>query len=84
MVASRTVDREDIVSILAKNRDTIDLKYIENWLSEFGKIPEYEGISERFNRLLEKRSLTIVIVLLSCTLGFQVQSWDDPDSVQGV
>ncbi|OHB79035.1 MAG: hypothetical protein A2Z25_12255 [Planctomycetes bacterium RBG_16_55_9] len=54
MVAGRAIDQEDVVSILAKNRETIDLKYIENWLSEFGKIAEHEGILERFNRMLKK------------------------------
>jgi hypothetical protein len=32
----------------------IDLKYVEKWLSEFGKIPEHESISARFNNLLRK------------------------------
>jgi hypothetical protein len=40
-----------IKSILAKNSKTIDLEYIKNWLSEFAKIEEYSGISERFNVL---------------------------------
>ena len=42
--------------MLARNRDTIDLKYIEKWLSEFGKISEYEDISTRFNGLLRGHS----------------------------
>ena len=54
MVAGRAIDEEDIVSILTRNRDAIDFEYIEKWLSEFGKIPEHEGISARFNRLLRE------------------------------
>jgi len=48
------VDEEDIKSILAKNRDTINFVYIDNWLSEFGKIAEHKGILARFNSLLRK------------------------------
>ncbi len=54
MVAGRAIDEEDVKSILAKNRDTIDLEYIRKWLSEFAKIAEHEGISARFNSLLKK------------------------------
>ena len=54
MVAGRAVDEEDVKSILAKNRDTIDFEYINKWLSEFGKLPEHEGILRRFNSLLKK------------------------------
>jgi hypothetical protein len=54
MVAGRAIDEEDIVIILAKNRDAIDFEYIEQWLSEFGKLPEHKGIFTRFNNLLKK------------------------------
>jgi len=54
MVAGRAIDEEDVKSILAKNRDTIDFVYIDEWLSEFGKIAEHEGILARFNTLLKK------------------------------
>lgn len=47
------VDEEDVKSMLAKNREAIDLKYIDKWLSEFGKIAEHEGIKARFNTLLK-------------------------------
>jgi predicted nucleotidyltransferase len=53
MVAGRAIDEEDVQSILAKNKDAIDFKHIEKWLSEFGKIAEHEGILERFNGLLK-------------------------------
>ena len=53
MVAGRAVDEEDVKSILAKNRDTINFVYIDKWLSEFGKIAEHEGIKARFNTLLK-------------------------------
>ncbi|MHC4440265.1 MAG: nucleotidyl transferase AbiEii/AbiGii toxin family protein [Planctomycetota bacterium] len=54
MVAGRAIDEEDVKSILTKNKDTIDFEYVNNWLSEFGKIAEHEGILERFNSLLKK------------------------------
>ena len=54
MVAGRAIDEEDIVGILARNRDAIDFAYIEKWLSEFGKIIEHEGILERFKGLLKE------------------------------
>ena len=54
MVAGRAIDEEDVKSILAKNRDIIHFEYIRKWLSEFGKIAEHEGISERFNGLLQQ------------------------------
>lgn len=54
MVAGRAIDDEDVKSILAKNKDAIDFKYIEKWLSEFGKIAEHKDISARFNSLLKK------------------------------
>lgn len=56
MVAGRAIDEEDVKSILAKNRDTIDLDYIEKWLSEFAKIAEHERISAKFNDLLRECS----------------------------
>jgi len=37
----------------AHQKDAIDFKYIEKWLSEFGKIAEHKGILARFNRLLK-------------------------------
>jgi hypothetical protein len=54
MVAGRAIDEEDVKSILAKNKDTIDFKYTEKWLSEFCNITEHEDILERFNNLLKK------------------------------
>jgi predicted nucleotidyltransferase len=54
MVAGRAIDEEDVKSILAKNKNAIDFEYVNKWLSEFGKIAEHEGISERFNSLLKK------------------------------
>ena len=54
MVAGRAIDEEDVKAILAKNKGAIDLKYVEKWLCEFGKIPEHESISTRFNNLLRK------------------------------
>jgi len=54
MVAGRAIDEEDIKSILARNKDAINFKYIEKWLSEFGKIAEHEDILARFNSLLKE------------------------------
>ncbi len=54
MVAGRAIDEEDVISILSRKRDELDLGYIDNWLSEFERIAEYEGILKRFNGLLNK------------------------------
>ncbi len=53
MIAGRAVDEEDVRNILIKNKNSIDLKYIRGWLSEFGKLSEHEGILEKFNSLLK-------------------------------
>lgn len=53
MVAGRAVDEEDVKDILIKRGKAIDLKYIRSWLSQFAKIPEHQGIVERFDRLLK-------------------------------
>jgi predicted nucleotidyltransferase len=52
MIAARAIDVEDVKNILVKNKDSIDFEYIRRWLSEFGELPEQEGILERFNDLL--------------------------------
>jgi len=54
MVAGRAIDEEDVKSILIKNKDSIDLKYVKRWLSQFNKISEHKEILERFNSLLKK------------------------------
>jgi len=53
MLASRAIDAEDVKNILIKNKDSLDVGYIRQWLSQFGKISEYKGILEKFNSLLE-------------------------------
>ena len=54
LVAGRAIDEEDVKSILIKNKNSIDLKYIRKWLLEFSKISEHKGILERFNSLLKE------------------------------
>ena len=54
MLAARAVDIEDVKNMLIKNKNSIDLKYIERWLLEFGRISEHEGILESFNSLLKQ------------------------------
>jgi predicted nucleotidyltransferase len=51
MVAGRAVDEEDVKSILAKNKDSVDLKYIRRWLSKFNKISEHKEILKKFDSL---------------------------------
>jgi len=53
MVAGRAIDEEDVRSILAKNKHSVDLEYIRKWLLQFSGISEHEGVLERFNRLLK-------------------------------
>lgn len=54
MVAGRAVDEEDVRSILAKNKNAVDLKYIKKWLSQFSKISDHGKILVRFNSLLKR------------------------------
>jgi len=54
MFAGRAVDEEDVKNILIKNRDSIDLKYIREWLSEFSKLSEQKGILGKFDSLLKQ------------------------------
>lgn len=54
MIAGRAVDEEDVKSMLAKNKGSIDLKYIRRRLSEFSKISEHKGILNKFNSLLKQ------------------------------
>jgi len=51
MLAARAVDAEDVKNILIKNKDSIDLKYIREWLSRFSKIPEHKDILGKFDGL---------------------------------
>jgi predicted nucleotidyltransferase len=53
MVAGRSVDEEDVKSILVKHRASLDLKYVERWLSEFGRSSEHSGVWQRFTRILD-------------------------------
>jgi predicted nucleotidyltransferase len=53
MVAGRAIDHEDIKSILTKNKDQIDLEYIEKWISEFNNLEEHENISAKWNDILK-------------------------------
>jgi predicted nucleotidyltransferase len=53
MFAARAVDLEDVRHILAKGKQRIDYAYINRWLSEFSRLPEYERIREDFERLTE-------------------------------
>jgi len=54
MIAARAVDEEDVKNMLIKNKDSIDLEYIRNWLSEFSKMSEHEGILGKFDGLLKQ------------------------------
>lgn len=54
MVAGRAVDEEDIKNMLIKNKDSLDIEYINRWLSEFAKTAEHKEVSERFNSLLKQ------------------------------
>ena len=52
MIAARAIDLEDVKNILIKNKNSIDLEYIKQWLIEFNQIPEHEGILGKFETLL--------------------------------
>jgi predicted nucleotidyltransferase len=52
MFASRAIDVEDVKGILQKHKSSIDLGYIEKWLSEFSEIDEHSDILTKFKSLL--------------------------------
>jgi predicted nucleotidyltransferase len=51
MIAGRSVDLEDIKSIIKKQAQAIDYDYVHKWLAEFAKIDEYKQILNRFETL---------------------------------
>jgi predicted nucleotidyltransferase len=54
MVAGRAIDEEDIKSILTKNKKSLDVKYIQKWLSDFAEMSDHQGILKRFKKLLKE------------------------------
>ena len=54
MLAARAVDIEDVKSILIKNRDSIDIEYIEAWLSQLSELAEHKQILKKFKTLLKQ------------------------------
>ena len=52
MLAGRAIDNEDVINILLKNKDSLDIEYIRKWLLEFSEIPEHKEILGKFNNLL--------------------------------
>jgi predicted nucleotidyltransferase len=54
MVAARAIDIEDVKNMLIKNKDSLDFKYVNKWLTKFDKTDEHKGILERFNDLLSQ------------------------------
>lgn len=53
MVAGRAVDLEDVKSMVAKNRVSLDLKYVKRWLAQFAADSEQRDILKDFNDLLK-------------------------------
>lgn len=51
MIAGRAVDREDVKNILVKMDAKLNMRYVQKWLREFNRIPELNGIVERFREL---------------------------------
>jgi predicted nucleotidyltransferase len=51
MVAGRPIDLEDVRHLLAKNRQTIDLAYLKDWLLQFSQLPGHEQILHDFEAL---------------------------------
>ncbi len=56
MVAGRAIDEEDVRSILVKNKNSINPRYIKKWLLEFNEIPEHKGILKKFESLLKQQA----------------------------
>lgn len=53
MVAGRAIDEEDVKSILVRQSGEIDLDYVKGWLHKFEVMPEYAGVLNKFEKLLE-------------------------------
>jgi len=53
MFAGRAIDEEDIKNILIKYRDSINVKYIKKWLSEFSKLPGQTKLLKKFDSILK-------------------------------
>jgi predicted nucleotidyltransferase len=53
MLAARAIDSEDVKNIVIKNKDSLDIKYIEKWLLEFGELPGHAEILDRFRNILD-------------------------------
>jgi len=54
MVSARAIDEEDVKSILARNRDSIDVAYVRKWLDQFATMPEYAKVLAKFTGLLDQ------------------------------
>lgn len=54
MVAGRAIDEEDVKSILARNKDSVDMKYIRKWLLELSNIDECKQVLKKFDALLRQ------------------------------
>jgi predicted nucleotidyltransferase len=53
MFAGRALDKEDVRNILIKSINSLNLKYIKRWLSEFSKISGEKRLLESFLHLLK-------------------------------
>lgn len=51
MFAGRAIDAEDVENILIKNKKKINFKYVEKWLSEFGRITDRPEMLKSFKKL---------------------------------
>jgi predicted nucleotidyltransferase len=52
ILAGRAVDIKDVRSILAKQGASLDTDYILKWLNEFEAMPEFAGVTKRFEELI--------------------------------
>ncbi len=53
MIAGRAVDEEDVKSILIRQSGKINLDFVKEWLRKFEVIPEFAGVLDKFEKLLE-------------------------------
>ncbi|MFH1772084.1 MAG: nucleotidyl transferase AbiEii/AbiGii toxin family protein [Candidatus Omnitrophota bacterium] len=54
MIAARAIDHEDVRNVLLKNKNTLNIEYINNWLAKFNTLSGLEDIADRFNNLINK------------------------------
>lgn len=54
MFAGRGRDLEDIRGLLSRTKDSLNIKYINKWLTSFAQMPEFADIQQKWDQLLNE------------------------------